>query len=216
MFLHRIWNYFLLKKYSGLSRLGRHCKIQNCKFEGCNSVSSNSKLVDCYMGFASYLGEASELYMTRVGKYCSIADHVYSCIGNHPLHFMTTHPAFYYDTTQQIGFSFHVGEALYKDIIKYPIGESRYSIVIGNDVWIGSHVTILGGVTIGDGAVVAAGAVVTRNVPEYAVVGGIPAKVIKYRFDEPTILRMKKSKWWESSIWDIKKKFSEFIKNNSI
>ena len=68
---------------------------------------------------------------------------------------------------------------------------------IGNDVWIGLNATILDGVTIGDGAIVAAGAVVTKDVPPYAVVAGVPAKIIKYRFTESQIDFLLKFRWWE-------------------
>jgi len=203
-------NFFLRKKYRGLSKLGLHCKIHNCLFEGLNSVSDESKLLNCCLGYATYIGRSSELYMTKLGKYCSIADHVFSCVGNHPLHFMSTHPAFYYDTSKQIGYSFHTGSSLYRDTIKYPLGETQYSVVIGNDVWIGSHSLLLGGIKIGDGAVIAAGAVVTHDVPDYAVVGGVPAKIIKYRFDRMTIQRLQDSKWWNLSIEEVKKRFTDF------
>jgi virginiamycin A acetyltransferase len=69
-------------------------------------------------------------------------------------------------------------------------------ILIGNDVWIGDGVTILGGVRIGDGALIAADSVVVKDVPPYAVVGGNPAKIIKYRFDKNTIERLKRIEWW--------------------
>jgi virginiamycin A acetyltransferase len=72
-------------------------------------------------------------------------------------------------------------------------------ILVGNDVWIGDNVIMLGGVRIGDDAVVAAGAVVTKDVPPYAVVGGNPAKVIKYRFDKETIESLKRIAWWDWS-----------------
>ena len=71
--------------------------------------------------------------------------------------------------------------------------------VIGNDVWIGQNAVILPGVTIGRHCVVAAGAVVTKDVPPYAIVGGIPARIIRYRFSDEQIARLEESKWWEKN-----------------
>jgi len=79
---------------------------------------------------------------------------------------------------------------------------SKGEIVIGNDVWIGTQCVILSGSNIGDGAIIAANSVVSGNVPPYAIVGGTPAKVIKYRFEEPVIKELLKLKWW---LWDIEK-----------
>ncbi|MBR6188682.1 MAG: CatB-related O-acetyltransferase [Prevotella sp.] len=73
------------------------------------------------------------------------------------------------------------------------------SAIIGNDVWIGQDVRIIEGVTIGDGAIVATGAVVTKDVPPYAVVGGVPAKVIRYRFTPEQQALLLQSRWWEQS-----------------
>ena len=70
---------------------------------------------------------------------------------------------------------------------------------IGSDVWIGLNVTLIGGVEIGDGAVVLTNAVVTKDVPPYAIVGGVPAKVIGYRYDEETIRLLLETKWWNNS-----------------
>lgn len=80
--------------------------------------------------------------------------------------------------------------------------DQKYEILIGNDVWIGNGVTLLPGVKIGDGAVVAAGSIVTKDVPPYAIVGGNPAKVIKYRFTDEQIEKLLDIKWWE---WDDRK-----------
>lgn len=74
--------------------------------------------------------------------------------------------------------------------------DNKGDIVVGNDVWIGYNATIMSGVTIGDGAIVAANAVVTNDVPPYAIVGGVPAKVIRFRFDEDTIAKLLSLKWW--------------------
>ena len=78
--------------------------------------------------------------------------------------------------------------------------------VIGNDVWIGKRAIIKAGVKIGDGAVVGAGAVVTKDVPPYAIVAGVPAKIIKYRFDEDTIAQLLKTKWWNLSDEELEKR----------
>lgn len=81
---------------------------------------------------------------------------------------------------------------------------------MGNDVWIGSRVMVVGGVTIGDGAVIAAGAVVTKDVPPYAVVGGAPAKVIKYRFSEDIVKFLEELEWWNLPESELKKHIELF------
>ncbi len=80
--------------------------------------------------------------------------------------------------------------------------DNKGDIVIGNDVWIGYEAVVMPGVHIGDGAIIGTRAVVTRDVPPYGIVGGVPARIIKYRFDEPTIQMLLKIKWWD---WDIHK-----------
>ena len=75
--------------------------------------------------------------------------------------------------------------------------DNRGDIIIGNDVWIGYEAVILSGVTIGDGAIVAARAVVTRDVPPYAIVGGVPAKPIRQRFSNPDIAQLLELRWWD-------------------
>ncbi|ELA7570041.1 CatB-related O-acetyltransferase [Vibrio alginolyticus] len=81
--------------------------------------------------------------------------------------------------------------------------DSKGEIVIGNDVWIGVNAIILSGVKIGHGSIVAAGSVVTKDVPDYSIVGGNPAKVIKYRFEKHEIKSLLEERWWEKSVEDI-------------
>ncbi len=77
--------------------------------------------------------------------------------------------------------------------------DNRGDIVLGNDVWIGYHATIMQGVAIGNGAIIGARALVTKDVPPYAIVGGVPARILKYRFDKPTRTRLQQLAWWD---WD--------------
>ena len=83
-------------------------------------------------------------------------------------------------------------------------------VEIGHDVWIGTNVTILPSVKIGNGAIIAAGAVVTKDIPDYAIVGGVPAKVLKYRFSDDEIKRLNQSKWWEWPDEKIKRHINKF------
>ena len=115
--------------------------------------------------------------------------------GNHPTSFVSIHPAFY-SLAQKPSY---VKQSKFEDF-KYLNSEKKISIEIGNDVWIGSRATILEGVNIGDGVVVAAGAVVTKNVPPYAIVGGVPAKVISYRFSQELIEQLSKLDYSKLSV----------------
>lgn len=123
-----------------------------------------------------------------VGKYCSISHNVKIGMGPHPLHFFSTSPVFYSKARKFV------------DTEKYDEIQAKGYTTIGNDVFIAANSIILAGVTIGDGAVIAAGSVVTKDVPPYAVVGGNPAKIIKYRFDSDIIQRLSKSKWWDMDV----------------
>lgn len=133
---------------------------------------------------------------TRIGRYCSFAPGVCVFNRNHPLDLKSTHPYFYECPS---------GWAQSRE-------GSRGGIEIGNDVWIGQNAIILPGVhRIGDGAVIGAGSIVTKDVPDFAVVAGNPAKIMKYRFSEAAIGRLKEERWWEKDIGELKEHFDEFL-----
>ena len=140
-------------------------------------IESNSYF-DGEMGFGSYSG-TNFWFVGRIGRFTSIANNVSSNPYVHPIEppYVSTSPMFF-SVLRQNGHTF-TNEQLFT--------ESRDPVVIGNDCWIGQSVFMTGGIKIGDGAVVLAGAVVTKDVPPYAIVGGVPAKVIRYRYDEETI-----------------------------
>ena len=125
-----------------------------------------------------------------IGKYSSIACGAKFLFNsaNHTLRSLSTYPfPIFYEEWGLEG----------KDIRQ--AWENKGDIVIGNDVWIGYQAVILAGVTVGDGAIIGSRAVVTRDVPPYTIVGGVPAKPIRKRFDEDTIARLQALRWWD---WD--------------
>lgn len=136
----------------------------------------------------------------EIGKFCSIANNVKIFLdGEHETKNISTYPFGYFKefTTKN----------------KF-ITKSKGKVSIGNDVWIGYGVTILSGVTIGDGVVLGACSLITKNVPPYTIVGGIPAKIIKKRFDDSTIEKLLKIKWWNWSDEKIQDNINLLKSNN--
>ena len=151
-------------------------------------INGHCKVFHSIIGDYTYVGDHQRLVYANVGKFCSIAGGGAIGMGTHTLNNLSTSPIF---TAQRNGTGYQWTD-------KQPDNEFR-EVNVGNDVWIGERALIMGGVTIGDGAVVAAGAVVTKDVPPYAIVGGVPAKIIRYRFSEDVISKLLDLKWW---CWD--------------
>lgn len=128
---------------------------------------------------------------SRVGAYCSVGPGLVVRRRDHPLERPSLHPFFY---NRHLGF-----------VVRDTIADTADNpLEIGNDVWIGDRVTILSGCRrVGNGAVLAAGAVVTRDVAPYEVVGGVPARTIRMRFDDETIKALERSRWWERDLDDL-------------
>lgn len=180
-----------------------NCDIAiDSQFEGMNKIYPNT-LFSGYLGRGSYIAPNSVI-RGRIGKFTSIASRCNVVNGIHPYTYpyVSTSPTFI-SLLKQNGYTF-VSEQKMKE---HKYADRKYEVVIGNDCWIGEGVTLIAGNTIGDGAVILAGAVVTKDIPSYAIAGGIPAKVIKYRYNQEDIDFLLKFKWWD--------KDSNWLKNNA-
>lgn len=139
-------------------------------------------------------------WVESIGSFCSISNATIIS-PNHPLEYISAHPFLYFSEDKLFGVE-RVPGLLNKDIVKnanHKLYEDNGKIVIKNDVWIGNKANILSGVTINNGAIIGTGAVVTKDVPSYAVVGGVPARILKYRFNKEHIRRLNEIKWWDWS-----------------
>ncbi len=196
--------YFLRWLFSVLLNMYYKISIKNLKigfcarikrgssFEGYNKISDKAYFSG-KLGYASYVGENS-VVIGLIGRYCSIAANVTFLDATHPIEcFVSTHPAFY-SLKKQVGMTF-TDEQRFNERPTL-LGE-KCSIIVGNDVYIGFGATLIGPVRVGDGAVIAANSTVTHDVTPYSIVGGTPAKLIKMRFDEQTVDKLERVKWWD-------------------
>ncbi len=175
--------------------------IKNTKLEGRNYIGKNTVLKNCSVGFGSYVNNGGDLTDTDIGRYTSIGADVKTVIGRHPLSgHAAMHPAFT-SADKTVGFSY-VNETVFDP------GSER--IQIGNDVWIGNSVLVMEGVKIADGSVIGAGSVVTRDTEPYSISAGVPAKIIRYRFDPETIKKLLSEKWWDKDEKWIKENIDSF------
>jgi len=191
--------YQLYLKFQNELLLGKGITIdKHSYFEGKNALFNNVCLIRSHLGYGTYIANNSTIKGAKIGRFCAIGDYVRTGLGIHPTEkFVSIHPAFF-SLQKQAGFTL-TDKQLFEEH-KYVDEYKRYYVEIGNDVWIGNNVLIMDGIKIGNGAVIAAGSIVTKDVDDYSVVGGVPSKLIKYRFSESQRKFLLEFKWWEKGI----------------
>jgi len=179
--------------------IGRFSKLTNVEIGNYVFIGESTSLKNTSIGNHSYVSSNSRVINADIGKFCSIASFVTIGLGKHPTNYISTHPALYSNNKGFLTFS---KDEIYKEY---------EPIKIENDVWIGSNCLIMDGVKIHNGAIVASGAVVTKDVLPYEIVGGVPAKHIRYRFDENIVNKLQEFRWWDKEIEWFEQNYRFFI-----
>lgn len=187
--------------------------LKKTNIDKSSRIGSSNNLIEVKMGKLSYIGNNCTVVMTTIGSYCSIADNCIIGGASHPVEWISTSPVFYKG----------------KNILEKNYSNNNFDeykrTIIGNDVWIANNVLIKAGVTIGDGAVIGMGSVVTKDVGNYEIWGGNPAKIIRKRFSDEDILNLNSIEWWNldekrlqeiADLMNNKKKFLEHFNGRNI
>jgi acetyltransferase-like isoleucine patch superfamily enzyme len=176
----------------------------NSVLDGFNVLFQDVMLVHSTLGEHTYIQKGSTICNAKIGKFCSIAANVTIGPGIHKIDAVSTHPAFYLKDTP-----------LLKVFVKEDLFIPFKLTTVGHDVWIGVNVVLIDGVTIGTGAIIASGAVVTKDVPPYAIVGGVPAKILRYRFSETEVSDLLATEWWNRPMEELMMNSKDYLSVNN-
>lgn len=162
------------------------CK--NCKLQYPVYINPRTNLINVNIGKYTYIGANNTMENVDIGSFCSIGSYVTVGGGVHPTDRPAISPIFYDDNNCFRNNDFINGTKI-----------SQPKTIIGNDVWVGDLSYIKAGVVIGDGVVIGAHSVVTHNIPPYAIIAGVPARIIRYRFNDNIIKKLLEIQWWKWS-----------------
>lgn len=166
--------------------------VADTQFEGAHTLGPRVIVAHSSLGFGTYLAANSEVIRSDIGRYCSIGQHVLiGGMDRHPTDRLSTHPCFYSGAGRSV-LSIGVDASVVEEARTW----------IGHDVWIGARSVIVSGVRVGAGAIIGAGAVVVKDVAPYSVVGGVPARVLRQRFQPELVDALVALNWWD---WPLEK-----------
>ena len=174
--------------------------IHNSRVDGSAKVEASSEVLNSSFGKHSFCGYGCQINNSDIGSFCSIANGVVIGGGVHPMDWAATSPVFYFGR-DSVAAKFSVHER-----------PPPKRTVIGHDVWIGERAIIKAGVSVGIGAVVGMGAVVTNDVGPYEVVAGVPARVLRTRFDPDIVRGLLECRWWEADD-EVLRRAAAFVKD---
>lgn len=179
------------------------------KLLGNNKILRFAEVYKSEIGKYSYINSNSIVSYSVIGKFTSIGANCSIGTPNHPIEYLSTSP-----------FTYNELSSNKSNIFGFTSSFDTYSkkTLIGNDCWIGNNVVIMQGVSIGDGVIIGAGAVVTKDIESYSIAVGVPAKVIKKRFNDEKLnylIENKIEKWWEFEEKEIKKMYKYFNENSN-
>lgn len=206
--LQSVWYYalsgirrcYLEKRFKGTVFQWGTFADDSCRFDEGVVIRFNARIYRSKIGRYSYIGHDSVFQYCTVGSFCCVGPYVLCGLGIHPLNkYVSNSQTFYRNPAPCLTL-----------LEETRFHEESIPVHIGNDVWIGARAMILDGVSVGDGAVIGAGAIVTKDVPPYAIVAGVPAKIIRYRFSEDIINKLLTIKWWDKDIEWLKSRIECF------